>query len=169
VEKQVSFWFREQFLVGQEAFELFKQIAENKGFMTRKASRKEDIYDHIDIFLTKEDIELSVDVKAMKKISRSDDTSQDTYTYVEFKNVKGNPGWIYGKANLIAFETNDSFLLVDRVKLVEHCESVIDFNAKVKKATDSLYKIYSRSGRSDLISMIGLYSIPKVIRKEWKK
>jgi hypothetical protein len=61
-----------------------------------KYKQKQDMFEHIDIFLTKEDKKYSFDIKAMKKINRYDSSPQDKMIYIEFKNVRGNEGWLYG-------------------------------------------------------------------------
>ena len=56
---------------------------------------------------------LKFDVKGMKKINRRDDSTQDKFTWIEGTNVKGNPGWLKGRADYIVFERNEYWLLVN--------------------------------------------------------
>ena len=44
--------------------------------------------------------------------------------WVEFKNVRGNPGWLYGGAAIIAFDMPEEggFSIVDRQELAFFCE-----------------------------------------------
>lgn len=148
---------------------MFKSIAKRRGYKVTDSTKTQDIYDHVDLFIEKESLRISFDVKAMKKISRKDSSSQDELIYVEFKNVRGNPGWLYGKATCIAFETQDSFILVERKGLVKFCEENVDFKSFANRASDCLYKLYRREGRKDLISMVELNKIPKEIKYIWKK
>ena len=167
--EEMSYRYSNEQQVGDAAYDKFVSIAERKGYEVKKSTRNQDMYDHIDLYLTKNEITVSLDVKAKKKINRYDSNSQSDYTYVEFQNVRGNKGWLYGKADIIAFETDDTFVLVEREGLASYCEKVVDFKTKVGRASESLYKIYSRSDRNDLISMIELGIIPCVIKRIWKK
>ena len=121
------------------------------------------------LFRSKGGFNFTVDVKAMKRIDRNDPTPQDKYVFVEFKNVKGRNGWLYGKANFIAFQTHQGFLLVQRKGLVTHCEQVVNMNERVNDPYMSHYKVYTRKGREDLISLIELNGIPSEISMAWSK
>jgi len=101
------------------------------------------------------DFELSIpiDVKAMKKTSRSDADPDDSIHWVEIINVDGNLGWLYGKAMYIAFETELFWIFVYREALVEFIKEM----CKDKIPTDSVldfYKIYTRDGRKDKITKV---------------
>lgn len=73
-----------------------------------RASQKDDMFNHIDLFYTIADKTYSFDVKSMKKSNRKDSTVDDQIHWIELQNVRGNPGWIYGKADFIAFELMNS-------------------------------------------------------------
>lgn len=160
--------YSNEFLVGITAHELFRNIAIKRGWEAKNATKKQDIVDHIDIILTKHDLVCSFDVKAKKKISRSDAESQDEWVFVEFKNVRGNDGWLKGKADFIAFETNNSFVIVKRKKLLEYCNDVVTME-RVRDPYECHYKRYTRSGRKDEISLIKLEEIPKDYKISWDK
>ena len=155
--------------IGSEAHNKFKQLAKRKGFAVDDSSREQDMFEHIDLFLTKEDKTYSFDIKAMKKINRYDSSSQDKMIYVEFKNVRGNEGWLYGKAQFIVFETTSTFEIVHRESLAKYCERVVNKRQRVSRASEALYKVYTRDGRKDLISLIELDKIPKEFIHCWKK
>ena len=130
---------------GIGAEQIFDQIAESKNLEVKNARRRENIHKHIDKYVTSENdkrVETwSVDIKARKKTSRSDSNAQDEWIWIEFQNVRGNLGWLYGEADNIAFETQDGFVIVDRKS----------FLAK--------YKTYQRAGRNDLLTMVELSKI----------
>ena len=159
---RINMKYAEQFEVGNIAHEEFKRIAKSKGYSVKDSSKEQDIYDHIDMFISKSDVIVSLDIKAMKKLSRSDSTSQDRYVYVEFKNVLGREGWLYGKADCIVFETKKSFIIVGRKNLAKYCEQSVE-KKFVKNAYDAAYKLYTRQGRKDLISLIELNKIPDTL------
>jgi hypothetical protein len=111
------------------------------------ASRDEDIFDHWDV-----KIDIKIDVKAMKKINREDSEPNENIHYVEIKNVHGNKGWLYGEADYFAFEMKDYYVMVSKVKLqamiAEKCKD------KIKCARPTLYQLYSREGRSDMMTLV---------------
>ena len=43
----------------------------------------------------------------------------DNWMWLEFKKNFGQEGWLYGKANFIAFETRESFVIASRKKLLQ--------------------------------------------------
>jgi hypothetical protein len=147
----------ESFQRGSDAEELFKSLILKKGWECENASlaleRK-----HVDFIVA--DLNKSVkkiEVKARKKVNRSDSGVDDSIIYVEFKNVAGYAGWIYGESDIIAFEQTDHFLLVNRLALVDLCKKLVQFDQKVTRPT--LYKVYTRYGRADVVSMIKVTDI----------
>jgi len=78
---------------------------------------------------------------------------------VEFKNVRGNDGWLYGKATYIAFELVDEFIIVQTTDLAKLCEKLVDKKKRVSKAKDALYSLYTRKGQKDEISIIKLSDV----------
>jgi hypothetical protein len=148
---------------GAKAEDSFASIIESKGWEITEANFGEQVHKHIDFYIKPDDgREFSVDVKASKRVSRSDADPQDNFIWVEFLNVRGNKGWLYGEADYIAFENGRDFILVNRKELAELCEKLCDTDDRVSVAKGALYKGYSRKGREDLISIIkasDLYSI----------
>lgn len=140
--------------MGSEAEQLFAEIAEKKLWTVTKATRKQQ-FDHIDVFLENPKAEkYAIDVKARKKINRKDSDCTDDLLWVEFKNVAGKDGWLKGKANYIAFERENDFVIVQRESLLNLCHSLINFKKVVDKSQDALYSIYRRKNRQDEISII---------------
>ena len=111
------------------------------------ASRDEDIFDHWDV-----KIDIKIDVKAMKKINREDSEPNENIHYVEIKNVHGDKGWLYGEADYFAFEMKDYYVMVSKIKLqamiADKCKE------KIKCAKPTLYQLYSREGRYDMITLV---------------
>ena len=150
---------------GLGAEQLFDQIAESKNLEVKNARRRENIHKHIDKYVTGENdkrVETwSVDIKARKKTSRSNSQAQDDWIWIEFQNVRGNAGWLYGEADRIAFETQDDFIVVDRSSLIDYVEDVVDMGKSVKYSSQAQYKTYRRAGRNDLLTMVELSEIKK--------
>ena len=95
---------------------------------------------------------LKFDVKGMKKINRRDDSTQDKFTWIEGTNVKGNPGWLKGRADYIVFERNEYWLLVNREELWDFVQEKLKKNsyAEGKKP----YHVYQRWGKKDKITLV---------------
>jgi len=129
----------------------FLQSCKNKNFTVTHSSKHEDIYEHWDFKVNSS----TVDVKALKRINRSDSMFSTDYTWVELQNVRGNTGWLFGEADYIAFEQIDHFLIVKRRDLIDFCQNKIQ-DQFVPKASEALYKKYQRNNRQDIISLISL-------------
>jgi len=79
-------------------------------------------------------------------------------------------GWLYaGKADLIAFEKNKSFILVKRLDLIDLVQRVVDFESFVSDSKAAHYKIYQRSGRPDKITLIETILLDQIKCDEWEK
>jgi hypothetical protein len=144
---------------GLGAEELFDQIALSKHLEIKNARRRENMQKHIDKYVTDDVGTWSVDIKARKKTRRSDDNAQDDWIWIEFQNVRGNTGWLYGEADCIAFETQDNFVIVKKDSLIEYVENVVDMGKSVKHSSQARYKTYRRAGRNDLLTMVELSEI----------
>lgn len=155
---------------GYDAENLFISIAEKQGWRAVKADRKQQL-SHIDVFLSKENYPTySLDIKAQKKIKRTDSDVNDDFIWVEFLNVAGKGGWLVGAAQYIAFERENDFIMVDRESLWRFCMKKVDQNSRVSQSKDALYKIYQRQGRKDEISIIKFSDIFSNLKfKVWPK
>ena len=110
-----------------------------------------------------------MEVKSQKRIRRGDKTEQADFTWVELRNVRGKVGWLFGKADLIAFEKETSFLFVKRLDLLAVINKKVNLVAKVHTPTDAVYKIYIREGRKDKITLLPTRDIEEIKFTEWKK
>lgn len=142
-------------------------MAIDKGYFIRKSNAGEDSHHHWDVLLKNN---CKVDVKAMKRIQRSDDNVQDEWTWIELHGVRPHDdGWLHGEAKLIAFETRDSFLIVKRLDLIDVVHKYVNLKLSVNYAREAKYKVYQRPGRSDKITLIETEKIREILYKEWKK
>ena len=142
--------------IGESAQFKFKELAEAKGWKVTPANEQQDIHEHWDFFIEKDGEQSRVDVKAMKRIRRSDPYPQDKLVWIELHGVRDyDEGWLYGGgADHIAFETKQGFIIVKRQDLIELLEKTVDFKDQVSSPAKALYKIYQRPGRPDKITMI---------------
>ena len=145
---------------GRRAEVCFKGLAERRGYTVIQTSAASNIREHIDFILARDDEpdKTAVDVKARKKVSRYSDEYDDENVWIEFNNVRGNPGWLYGKADKIAFERAFDFVLVDRESLKEYCEATVS-PVVVKSTAEAIYKSFQREGRKDVISRVPMKDI----------
>lgn len=156
--------------IGNKAEELFLRILDSKGFSYQKSNQNQDINEHWDYLIEKDGISWKVEVKARKRIQRTDKNVQDDWIWIELHGVRPDDrGWLYGsKADIIAFEMEDSFIIVKRDELIKLVEQVVDFNSQVNSANDARHKIYQRSGRSDKITLIESEKLRTIALAEWK-
>ena len=147
-----------------------REIFESKGYETKTPSEEEGIFGHVDFWVKdKNQVWRSVDAKALKRLSRHDDSTQDEWTFVEWKNNAGYDGWLVQGAEFMAFEREDHILLVKRSRLMEWAKSVVDFSLICTRSSEAKYKTYSRAGREDLLSLIKLDDIPQRLTLTWRK
>lgn len=153
----------------------FSGLAEKEGFSVEECSKEENMFQHIDFRITNEYGTVSLDVKSRKKRSRSDDSYDDEWVWLEFKNVNGDDGWMYGKSDYIVFEREVDFILVPRIKLLNwSLEAMRKHNPtgeKAKSTNSAKYKLYKRFRRKDSITQVELQKIIDEIDgiKVWKK
>ncbi|MHA2044702.1 MAG: hypothetical protein ACW99G_07900 [Candidatus Thorarchaeota archaeon] len=146
---------------GLRAEELFAKLCEREGIEVKKSSTDEDIMGRIDYHLWNKGKKLTVDVKAMKSI-KAWGKKQDKKIWVELKS-KGYPGWLYaGKADLIAFEMKDHFLIVVKQNLREWCDANIDRSVYCMYPDEAELIVYLRPGTNDELSLVDAKEIEKL-------
>jgi phosphoserine aminotransferase len=141
---------------GDNAENVFKLTAQKNGYLAITSTKEENINSHIDIWLKKNNTTFGVDVKASKRISRNKNSpKQDNLLWIELHSVRpNNKGWLYdGHAKFIAFEQQDTFIIIKREKLIE----LIPLHTKkifVSQAHQAQGKLYQRSNRCDILTLI---------------
>lgn len=140
--------------VGLDTQDMFVMACQSVGYTCEKSSNNVDLYDHIDYFVKRTNNTItSVDVKG---------GNHPTIIWIEFKNVAGYAGWLYGKAEMIAFDMPElnGFVIVERKELADLCEEIVE-KVFVPK-TEATRKLYSRKGRKDVISRLHLTDLMKL-------
>lgn len=118
--------------------------------LIRWATWQEDMNEHWDgEFLIGGEVK-RVDIKSQKSIKRGDDPSQ-THTWIELVNVNNKPGWIFGKADIIAFEYNNDWVLCDRMRLLHQTMKSLSLDFGKKEG-----QLYRRYQRKDVIVLVPL-------------
>lgn len=126
----------------------------------RNAKKFEDMWQHWDILFDTPEGEKTIDIKAHKHKYRSGPLLEDWF-WVEFRNVKGDKGWLYGEADYIAFEYFGAWYIYDREILANCCELLVDMDADpVDKTGHAYYRLYQRYGRKDQTSLVQISDLP---------
>lgn len=135
----------------------FQRSARAKGLFVTKSSRNEDMHQHIDYWLAMSESgsKWGVDVKG---------NNLPDEIWCEFKNVAGNPGWMYGGATIIAFDMPEEggFSIVDREELALFCEKNVK-NEAVTDKKNAYLKRYTRKDRQDVITILKLHDIKTLV------
>jgi hypothetical protein len=148
------------FEIGKNAEEGFVTLMESKGWKITPATRDQDMIEHWDFLLEKEETKIKVEVKSEKRINRGDNETQSEWIWCELQNVRGDIGWLYGKSDYLAFQRGDKYHFINRETLVGIVESLIK-SEYVTQAINAKYKMYRRHGRNDLLTMINFADIEK--------
>jgi len=134
--------------------EFIKTVQEH-GYSVGIANDQENMFKHIDLYLTNKGLTVSVDVKA-RRTGNKNKFFDDAWIVVEFLNTMGNKGWLYGDCDYFVFEREHDYVWCDAKELVELTDKVVDKNTRVKSYSDAEYKTWGRihQGKQDLISRI---------------
>ena len=145
---------------GLKAANRFEKICLEQDYLFQKSTRNQDMKEHWDYEICKDDKCLKVEVKSAKRLKRGDAEVLYSILYLEHRNVSGNLGWLYGKADLVAFEQKEGFILIGAAKLVELWEKLVDKLEFTKNP--KLYKSYRRKDRpGEHVSLILVSDILK--------
>ena len=126
---------REDMIRGKRAEKEYAKLYKD----VRWPTEEEDYNEHWDLEVGG----IKIDVKAIKK-------DDENIHFVEFKNVLGKKGWLYGDADGFAFETKDYWIEVKKEDLQEMVhDKCID---KVKGW--DFYEIATRPGAKDLFTKV---------------
>lgn len=142
--------WKDMFAEGKKSEELFKNLCIKLNYDCVKTDTATDMRKHIDFYIIRGDNSIvSVDVKGRKRVDRRDKNGNysnynNSITWIEYKNTYGGKGWLYGEANIIAFQFSKGFYLVNRESLVEWADKIIENADWFKYPKNKLYKKYNR-------------------------
>ena len=147
---------------GLKVEDYFIELAIRDGYRCVRPTKYEDRHEHWDVKLIKDEKSARVDVKGYKE------SHKVGLTWIEFQAVDGKDGWIKGRAHAIAFEREDRFDLIHRVKLKEFVESrILNPTGYVFVKPDDLseiaYQRYKRMGRQDIVVVVPFADIEQFI------
>lgn len=139
----------------------------------RKATESEDRYDKADFFVTfYDDVPASSRVGEMVIYQVKSECKDGDFIWAEWKNIGGGIGWLYGRADYIAFEVGPLFYIVSRRRLLQYVERVVFRNEVVfNKSEATFWNIYQRKDwdRKDEITKVSLYAIQKICSEIWEE
>ena len=139
--------------LGGKAEDKFETSCMKAGFEYERATRNSDPkFDearrgHWDFIVCSQ----KVDVKGMKRFHRHDPEVQADYICLELRGSgwKGNSGWLQGKANGIAFEQPNTWLIFGRQDLLNWINKTMktrwDHTLHSTEEDIEIYKTYRRS------------------------
>jgi uncharacterized FAD-dependent dehydrogenase len=154
----------------------------SRGWKFSKSSRDEDMHDHVDCHIGIVDMgkvvkNLKIELKGKKYNCRANEGKEECLCqYIEFLNVNGDNGWVFGKADYIAIEGDDEFYMIARTDLIDFCEKLfqISLRGTTKEIEDSLlalkqkwvpsskqahHRLYRRFGRLDIVTRISMEDV----------
>jgi hypothetical protein len=173
---------------------LFVDLLEKRGWKFRESTTHEDMHEHIDGHVTvcddkgKAICRFSVDLKGDKYTSRRNEgIEQYLCQYVEFLNVRGSKGWLFGKADYIVIlnEEQNGFYVVARQKIIKFCEELFKVNLEgsashirhelndrhcwTESVECAMHKLYRRYNRPDeAVCQINMDDIKSLVKMEIK-
>jgi hypothetical protein len=166
--------------------QLFENLIRKRGWQFRQASKHEDMFDHIDCHVTvmngsKAVRVCSIDLKGTKYTSRlNEGIPEFMCQYIEFLNVNGDLGWLFGKAEYIAVldENEERFYLIKRKTLIAFCEKMFKVELSgtaeeieeklmnvatwVQRADLSHHQLYRRWKRFDIVTQISMDEVKEL-------
>lgn len=153
VVRQLNETIKEMYKAGIEDENFVMEAVEHTlGGKCEKSTKNEDMFDHIDFWWdSPRKGRIGIDVKGIKKSNRKDKIVDDSIHWIEIQNVRGNPGWIYGKSEYIAFRTFEKILFVKLVDLQKFAEDKTKGKEIVYSNPKEFYIPYQRYGRQDKV------------------
>ena len=105
-------------------------------------------------------VSVRISLKSRKKTNRKNKKPNDNWAWVELRTVDGQFGWLYGGSDLVVFELENSYVFVNRKRLLQYVNSNIDFDLPfVQNSWEAKYKIYQREGKLDQITQVKMSNI----------
>lgn len=143
--------------VEEEVMEITKDAF---GGEVERASNKEDMEKHIDFWWdSPRKGRIGIDVKGIK--TNKDGEEDDSFQWLEFTNVRGNPGWLYGEEKYVAFKTFTQIVYIKTEVLRKYAEEKMGKKKPVTYRPDEYYVPYTRSkwGRYDVVIKVPMQDI----------
>lgn len=159
--------------MGFTAEEDFKKLLIADGYSIKEPTLQENM-NNIDVIASKNGQSIKIDIKAMKRVSRTGENStpQDKLIWIELiSNSEYNKiGWAMNPLlDYVSFEFAEKYCMVKRQDLADFVAKTVDLRKIALKSEDALYKKYQRKGKSDCLTMILGSDVEKLARKIYPK
>jgi len=142
-----------------------KELWMRFGVQPVKSSRDEDIKSHWDWKVQ----DFKYDVKSKAAIRRGEDSSQ-RYIWIEFTNVRGRKGWLFGEADALAFDRGKYWMIVNRQRLVDVLSSKLDWETIFETGSEKEpWKMYQRLNRQDGVMLVPVLTLLECEPQTWWK
>ena len=146
---------------GKRAEQRFEHLLKLNKYEIVPTSEGDDYFDRIDVAIKQNNDYILIDVKAARRISRSDSAVQQKYTWLELH--KGG-SLFSGKSTHFAFELIEGFVLVDKEAVRTFILNSFNSNQhRVEQSTQAFMKPYRRKGRfAEWITLVNIEDLIKV-------
>ena len=161
---------------GRIAEQQYEALCTAHGWPWRRATKREDAQEHWDYLVQRQQPQ-RVEVKAAKKLKRSDPEPSRRYTWLEHEGVpridgQPNTGWLRGRADWIAFQCHSpqgqlGFLLCRRVECLALAERWLQSAKPYSLGPAQLHQLYERRdhrgprGSTILVELAELARLPE--------
>ena len=142
--------------------EFGKELWFRFGVQPIESTKEEDMFSHWDFKIQG----YKYDAKSKKMTS----VDGKKYIWVEFRNVRGRKGWLFGEADFIAFDFGAFWVVAGRKKLLEAIKPRVDWDTMINEVDKKVpWKMYSREGREDGVMWIDTMCIMQTEPQIWWK
>lgn len=171
---------------GEAAEQRFGRLARDRGWSVTPATARENAAEHWDVLIERAEGHprlppgrpgdpaeqaFRVDVKARKHAARDYRALDDRWCWIELHGIgRDDRGWLYGgRADLIAFERPDSFLIVRRADLAELVTRLLALGLIAERFRDAARNtLYRRRSRpNEVTTQIQYAWLRAVLWEEW--
>jgi hypothetical protein len=129
--------------------EFGKELFFRFGIQPIRSNKQEDINLHWDWKCQ----DYKYDVKSKACVTRGEEPSE-SYVWIEIINVQGKKGWLFGDADMIAFDRGQFWILVDRKKLVIELSRKLNWDELTPGSVKAPWKVYQRPTQKDGIVLV---------------
>ena len=150
-------------IYGKTEYEVMEITKDTFGGEVEKASDWEDRTMHVDFWwYSPKKGKIGIDVKGIKKNDKKE--FDDSFQWLEFQNVIGKKGWLYGEEEYIAFKTFERIVYIKRSVLKKYAEEKKGDKEPVIYKPKDYFIPYTRKrwGRKDITMKVPMADIIKL-------
>jgi len=148
----------------------FIEVAKSKGYKIHKPTFGQK-NSNIDLIL--EGQNKGVSQRVTVDIKKKNGKNGHKWVWIEYDTSKGAKGWVYGSAQFIIFETRDSFVFINRSRLLKWLQAsdMVRWDLPyVSDAWQAKYRLFRRNGTLETITQIQVEDLLSIEQCQvWKK